>query len=114
MSYGAHPYSRPDPPQGRLQRGRHGQRVAREAAPSASLASSRTRCPCHARPGPVRGPWAPAREACAYFPGPVAALRTLTSDVITGMSGATEAAPTAAEGQGWRTGGTHALIRPRK
>ncbi|WP_030741793.1 damage-control phosphatase ARMT1 family protein [Streptomyces sp. NRRL S-31] len=53
----------------------------------------------------------PFRETTAYFPGPVAALRTLKSDVITGLSAATEAALVAAEGQRWRTSGTHALIQ---
>ncbi|MEU3827440.1 damage-control phosphatase ARMT1 family protein [Streptomyces sp. NPDC029080] len=56
-------------------------------------------------------PTTPFREATAYFPGPVAALRTLKSEVITGLSAATEAALVAAEGQRWRTSGTHALIQ---
>ncbi|MET7288342.1 damage-control phosphatase ARMT1 family protein [Streptomyces sp. NPDC005573] len=56
-------------------------------------------------------PTTPFQEVTAYFPGPVASLRTLKSDVITGLSPATEAALTAAEGQAWRTGGTHALIQ---
>jgi hypothetical protein len=47
----------------------------------------------------------------AYFPGPVAALRTLKSDVIVGLDAATEAALVAAEGQRWRTGGAHAVIQ---
>ncbi|MBL1084263.1 protein-glutamate O-methyltransferase family protein [Streptomyces actinomycinicus] len=58
--------------------------------------------------------WPPTtafRRTTAYFPGPVAALRTLKSDVITGLSAATESALVAAEGQRWRTGGTHALIQ---
>ncbi|MEV6168852.1 damage-control phosphatase ARMT1 family protein [Streptomyces sp. NPDC051954] len=58
-------------------------------------------------------PTAPFAEVTAYFPGPVAALRTLKSDVITGLDAATEAALVAAEGQRWRTGGTHALIQVR-
>lgn len=53
----------------------------------------------------------PFADVTAWFPGPVAALRTLKSDVITGLTAPTEAALTAAEGQGWRTGGTHALIQ---
>jgi hypothetical protein len=60
--------------------------------------------------------WAPTTsfaEVTAYFPGPVAALRTLKSDVITGLDGRTEAALVEAEGQRWRTGGTHALIQVR-
>ncbi|MFJ3309802.1 damage-control phosphatase ARMT1 family protein [Streptomyces sp. NPDC086549] len=56
-------------------------------------------------------PTTPFRDVTAYFPGPVAALRTLKSDVITGLAAATEAALVAAEGQHWRTGGTHALIQ---
>lgn len=52
-------------------------------------------------------------DVTAYFPGPVAALRTLKSDVITGLDGRTEAALVAAEGQRWRTSGTRALIQVR-
>lgn len=58
--------------------------------------------------------WPPTtsfQEVTAGFPGPVAALRTLKSDVITGLTAATEAALVAAEGQRWRTAGTHALIQ---
>ncbi|MEU5768240.1 damage-control phosphatase ARMT1 family protein [Streptomyces asoensis] len=55
----------------------------------------------------------PFADVTAYFPGPVAALRTLKSDVVTGLDAATEAALVAAEGQRWRTGGTHALIQVR-
>ncbi|MGW2703305.1 damage-control phosphatase ARMT1 family protein [Streptomyces sp. NPDC001340] len=58
--------------------------------------------------------WPPTtcfQEVTAYFPGPVAALRTLKSDVITGLTPHTEAALVATEGQAWRTGGTHALIQ---
>ncbi|MFE3639263.1 damage-control phosphatase ARMT1 family protein, partial [Streptomyces sp. NPDC059168] len=58
--------------------------------------------------------WPPTtsfQEVTAGFPGPVAALRTLKSDVITGLSATTEAALVAAEGQRWRTAGTHALIQ---
>ncbi|KES08496.1 hypothetical protein BU52_00170 [Streptomyces toyocaensis] len=58
-------------------------------------------------------PTTPFADVTAYFPGPVAALRTLKSDVITGLEAETEAALTAAEGQRWRTGGTHALIQVR-
>jgi hypothetical protein len=58
-------------------------------------------------------PTTPFREVTAYFPGPVAALRTLKSDVITGLTPETEAALVAAEGQRWRTGGTHALVQVR-
>ncbi|MCX5561554.1 damage-control phosphatase ARMT1 family protein [Streptomyces sp. NBC_00038] len=50
----------------------------------------------------------------AYFPGPVAALRTLKSDVTVGLVARTEAALVAAEEQRWRTSGTHALIQARR
>ncbi|MEU5597688.1 damage-control phosphatase ARMT1 family protein [Streptomyces sp. NPDC020298] len=56
-------------------------------------------------------PTTPFQDVTAYFPGPVAALRTLKSDVITGLDADTEAALVAAEEQRWRTGGTHALIQ---
>lgn len=55
----------------------------------------------------------PFAEPTAYFPGPVAALRTLKSDVIVGLDARTEAALVAAEEQRWRTSGTHALIQVR-
>ncbi|WP_329414776.1 damage-control phosphatase ARMT1 family protein [Streptomyces sp. NBC_00704] len=58
-------------------------------------------------------PTTPFADVTAYFPGPVVALRTLKSEVITGLDAATEAALTTAEGEGWRTGGTHALIQLR-
>jgi hypothetical protein len=60
--------------------------------------------------------WAPTTpfpEVTAYFPGPVAALRTLKSDVITGLDARTEAELVAAEDQRWRTSGTHALVQLR-
>ncbi|MDT0611568.1 ARMT1-like domain-containing protein [Streptomyces lancefieldiae] len=53
-------------------------------------------------------------DVTAYFPGPVAALRTLKSDVITGLSPDTEAALEASGEQRWRTSGTHALIQVRR
>ncbi|MFJ9349324.1 damage-control phosphatase ARMT1 family protein [Streptomyces sp. NPDC101237] len=56
-------------------------------------------------------PTTPFAEVTDWFPGPVAALRTLKSDVITGLSPDTVAALDAAEGQHWRTAGTHALIQ---
>jgi hypothetical protein len=56
-------------------------------------------------------PTTPFSAVTAHFPGPVAALRTLKSDVITGLDAPTEAALVEAEGQRWRTGGTHALIQ---
>ncbi|WP_329336251.1 damage-control phosphatase ARMT1 family protein [Streptomyces sp. NBC_01352] len=58
-------------------------------------------------------PTTPFAEVTAHFPGRVAALRTLKSDVVTGLDADTEAALVAAEGQRWRTGGTHALIQVR-
>ncbi|MER6015031.1 damage-control phosphatase ARMT1 family protein [Streptomyces bluensis] len=58
-------------------------------------------------------PTTPFATPTAYFPGPVAALRTLKSEVITGLDERTEPALVAAEGQGWRTSGTHALIQVR-
>lgn len=56
-------------------------------------------------------PTTPFRRVTAYFPGVVAALRTLKSEVITGLPAPAEAALEAAEGPRWRTGGTHALIQ---
>ncbi|MGC9497847.1 damage-control phosphatase ARMT1 family protein [Streptomyces sp. WG7] len=53
-------------------------------------------------------------DVTAYFPGPVAALRTLKSDVITGLTADTEAALVASGEQRWRTSGTHALIQVRR
>lgn len=58
-------------------------------------------------------PTTPFADVTDHFPGPVAALRTLKSDVITGLDPDTEASLVAAEGQRWRTGGTHALIQVR-
>ncbi len=55
----------------------------------------------------------PFAVATAHFPGAVAALRTLKSDVVVGLDAGTEAALVAAEEQRWRTGGTHALIQVR-
>ncbi|WP_327727342.1 damage-control phosphatase ARMT1 family protein [Streptomyces sp. NBC_00487] len=56
-------------------------------------------------------PTTPFTEVTSYFPGPVAALRTLKSDVITGLTPETETALVTAEGQAWRTSGTRALIQ---
>ncbi|MFI9819379.1 damage-control phosphatase ARMT1 family protein [Streptomyces sp. NPDC052013] len=59
-------------------------------------------------------PTTPFADVTGYFPGPVAALRTLKSDVITGLTADTVAALDAAEAGGrWRTSGTHALIQVR-
>ncbi|HET6860034.1 MAG TPA: damage-control phosphatase ARMT1 family protein [Streptomyces sp.] len=49
-------------------------------------------------------------EVTGYFPGPVAALRTLKSDVVTGLS-ARAVAELDATGLPWRTSGTHALVQ---
>ncbi|MDX2599822.1 damage-control phosphatase ARMT1 family protein [Streptomyces caniscabiei] len=58
-------------------------------------------------------PTTPFTEATSYFPAPVAALRTLKSDVITGLTTETETTLTTAEDQRWRTSGTRALIQLR-
>ncbi|WP_409468915.1 damage-control phosphatase ARMT1 family protein [Streptomyces sp. HC307] len=58
-------------------------------------------------------PTTPFPDVTGCFPGPVAALRTLKSDVICGLDAGTEAALDAAEGPRWRVGGTHALIQAR-
>ncbi|MFE5136631.1 damage-control phosphatase ARMT1 family protein [Streptomyces fagopyri] len=56
----------------------------------------------------------PFAGTTAYFPGPVAALRTLKSDVVVGLDPRTETALVADRDQRWRTGGTHALIQVRR
>jgi hypothetical protein len=56
------------------------------------------------------GPTTPFAERTAYFPGPVAALRTLKSDVITGLDQGV-LATLETSGQAWRTSGTHALVQ---
>ncbi|WP_432035236.1 damage-control phosphatase ARMT1 family protein [Streptomyces cucumeris] len=56
-------------------------------------------------------PTTPFTECTAYFPGPVAALRTLKSDVITGLDAATVSALDTERPDGWRTTGSHALIQ---
>jgi hypothetical protein len=55
-------------------------------------------------------PTTPFTDVAAYFPGTVAALRTLKSDVITGLDPAT-VAELDATGQPWRTDGSHGLIQ---
>ncbi|MEU6841981.1 damage-control phosphatase ARMT1 family protein [Streptomyces sp. NPDC046716] len=56
----------------------------------------------------------PFAERTAYFPGPVAALRTLKSQVIVGLDAGTERALDASAPDGaWRTAGTHAVIQVR-
>ncbi|MDX2546632.1 damage-control phosphatase ARMT1 family protein [Streptomyces sp. WI04-05B] len=59
----------------------------------------------------LRPPTTPFADVTAYFPGPVAALRTLKSEVIVGLDDRTESALVAAEGQRWRTSGTRAVIQ---
>ncbi|MGW6820534.1 damage-control phosphatase ARMT1 family protein [Streptomyces sp. NPDC055005] len=56
---------------------------------------------------------APFAELTAYFPGAVAALRTLKSDVIVGLEPRTLDA-LERSGVAWRTSGTHALIQVRR
>jgi hypothetical protein len=57
-------------------------------------------------------PSTPFAEVTAYFPGPVAALRTLKSDVVTGVDQATVSALDSSA-PGWKTRGTHGLIQVR-
>lgn len=52
----------------------------------------------------------PFEQATAYFPGPVAASRTLKSDVVVGLD-STTVAVLESSGQPWRTSGTHALVQ---
>jgi hypothetical protein len=54
----------------------------------------------------------PFTEATSYFPGAVTALRTLKSDVVTGLASETLLALETAGGA-WRTSGTHALIQTK-
>ncbi|MCA1218985.1 damage-control phosphatase ARMT1 family protein [Streptomyces sp. 8L] len=55
-------------------------------------------------------PTTPFASRVAHFPGPVAALRTLKSDVITGLAPATATALDAS-GEPWRVSGTQALVQ---
>lgn len=61
--------------------------------------------------------WAPTTSFAgrtAHFPGPVAALRTLKSDVIVGLDPRTVARlEDEGANQAWRTSGTHALVQVR-
>ncbi|MFF8289266.1 damage-control phosphatase ARMT1 family protein [Streptomyces sp. NPDC016309] len=57
-------------------------------------------------------PTVPFAGRTAHFPGPVAALRTLKSDVIVGLEQETLHA-LERSGAAWRTSGTHALIQVR-
>ncbi|MEV6014455.1 damage-control phosphatase ARMT1 family protein [Streptomyces sp. NPDC051997] len=56
----------------------------------------------------------PFAVATAGFPGAVATLRTLKSDVVVGLTASVEADLDATEGDSWRTAGTHALIQARR
>jgi hypothetical protein len=55
-------------------------------------------------------PATPLSSVVSYFPAPVAVLRTLKSDVVTGLSPAT-VADLDATGQPWRTDGSHGLLQ---
>jgi hypothetical protein len=55
-------------------------------------------------------PTVPFAEVASYFPGPVAALRTLKSDVVTGLDPATVTS-LRQTGQPWRIDGNHALVQ---
>ncbi|WP_034088807.1 damage-control phosphatase ARMT1 family protein [Streptacidiphilus albus] len=55
-------------------------------------------------------PTVPFGQVTSYFPGPVAALRTLKSDVVVGLEPGT-LATLEASGAAWRTAGTHALFQ---
>ncbi|MFD5317069.1 damage-control phosphatase ARMT1 family protein [Streptomyces sp. NPDC127098] len=57
-------------------------------------------------------PTTPFERLTAYFPTPVAALRTLKSDVITGLT-ADRVAELDATGDRWRVSGSHALVQVR-
>lgn len=58
------------------------------------------------------GPTTPFARLTAYFPAPVAALRTLKSDVAVGLTADT-VAKLDATGEPWRTTGDYALIQLR-
>ena len=55
-------------------------------------------------------PDTPFGDVVSYFPGPVAVLRTLKSDVVTGISAAM-VDELDVTGQPWRTDGHHGLIQ---
>lgn len=67
--------------------------------------------PSSRRPTPA--PTTPFPTCTSYFPTPVAALRTLKSDVIVGLEKQTEDALNDSEPESWRTQGTHAVIQVR-
>lgn len=52
----------------------------------------------------------PFADAVSYFPGPVATLRVLKSEVVVGLDAETASALDAG-GEAWRTKGSHALIQ---
>ncbi|MEB3371984.1 damage-control phosphatase ARMT1 family protein [Saccharopolyspora mangrovi] len=54
----------------------------------------------------------PFADVVSHFPGPVATLRVLKSEVVVGLPAATVSSLDA-EGQAWRTQGSHALIQTR-
>ncbi|MGC4851871.1 damage-control phosphatase ARMT1 family protein [Micromonospora sp. DT4] len=54
----------------------------------------------------------PFTEAVDYFPGPVASLRTLKSDVVVGLDSQALSALDAS-GEPWRTNGSHGLVQAR-
>lgn len=56
-------------------------------------------------------PTTPFADTVAYFPGPVATLRTLKSDVVVGLEGSTVQHLNAGGTASWRTDGTHALVQ---
>jgi hypothetical protein len=58
-------------------------------------------------------PTTPFADTVTYFPGPVATLRTLKSDVIVGLTEATVQQLNAGGTTSWRTEGTHALIQAK-
>jgi uncharacterized protein with ATP-grasp and redox domains len=54
----------------------------------------------------------PFAEVVSHFPGPVATLRVLKSEVVVGLPAATVASLDAG-GEAWRTQGSHALVQTR-
>ncbi|MFB8271000.1 damage-control phosphatase ARMT1 family protein [Streptomyces sp. NPDC055955] len=61
----------------------------------------------------LRPPTTSFTALTSYFPSPVAALRTLKSDVVAGLDEKTERTLNASEDRAWRTSGTHAVIQVR-
>ncbi|WP_030274538.1 damage-control phosphatase ARMT1 family protein [Streptomyces sp. NRRL B-24484] len=57
-------------------------------------------------------PTTPFADVAGHFPSPVAVLRTLKSDVVTGLSQST-VTRLDTTGPDWRTAGTHALVQVR-